>query len=120
MTKIKSKQIIALGGGGFSTEPENLALDRYILQQSGVKRPKVCFIGTASGDSDRYLANFYAAISSLDARPCHLPLFQRTPDIKDVLLQRESNPNTSLCATTPGNLLVCLSLTAHLSSACFV
>jgi dipeptidase E len=87
--EIKSRQIIALGGGGFSMEPDNLSLDRYILQQSGVKRPKVCFIGTASGDSDRYLANFYAAFASLEARPSHLPLFQRTPQIKDLLLKQD-------------------------------
>jgi peptidase E len=34
------RQIIALGGGGFSTEPENPLLDLYILEQSGKKNPK--------------------------------------------------------------------------------
>lgn len=83
------KQIIALGGGGFSMEPENLSLDRYILEQAGVARPRVCFIGTASGDSERYLAGFYACFARLDARPSHLPLFQRTPDLKSLLLEQE-------------------------------
>jgi hypothetical protein len=32
MTKnITCKQIVAMGGGGFSMEPENPLLDRYIL-----------------------------------------------------------------------------------------
>ena len=52
------KQIIALGGGGFSMEPDNPLLDRYILKQSGKKRPKVCFIGTASGDAEGYIERF--------------------------------------------------------------
>ncbi len=89
MAEIKSRQIIALGGGGFSMEPENLSLDRYILEQAGVERPKVCFIGTASGDADGYLANFYTAFSSLDARPSYLPLFKRTPDIRGRLLNQD-------------------------------
>jgi peptidase E len=89
MANSEPEQIIALGGGGFSMEPDNLALDRYILEQAGMKQPKVCFIGTASGDSSGYLANFYAAFSSLDARPSHLPLFKRTPDVKSLLLAQD-------------------------------
>jgi dipeptidase E len=46
------KQIIALGGGGFSMEPDNPLLDNYILKQVEKENPKICFIGTASGDSE--------------------------------------------------------------------
>lgn len=70
-------------------EPDNPALDRYILQQSGAAWPNVCFIGTASGDSDRYLAGFYAAYSRLEARPSHLPLFSRTPELRSLLLDQQ-------------------------------
>lgn len=49
------KQIIAMGGGGFSMEPENPLLDLYILQQSSSNNPKVCFVPTASGDADGYI-----------------------------------------------------------------
>ena len=28
------KQVLAMGGGGFSMEPENLALDRFLLSAS--------------------------------------------------------------------------------------
>lgn len=38
------KQIIALGGGGFSMEPENPLLDQYILQQSMKKIQKFAFL----------------------------------------------------------------------------
>jgi len=53
------RQIIAMGGGGFSMEPENLALDRYILAQAQKPNPKICFLPTASGDSDGYILNFF-------------------------------------------------------------
>ena len=42
-----------MGGGGFSMEPENPKLDKYLLSLSTSKCPKVCFIGTASGDAKR-------------------------------------------------------------------
>lgn len=73
-------QIIAFGGGGFSegSEPE---LDEYVLEQSRAATPRIGFIGTASGDSERYLVKFYARFARLDCRPSHLPLFARTPDL---------------------------------------
>lgn len=37
------KQIIAMGGGGFSMEPDHLVLDQYILEQSARSKPKICF-----------------------------------------------------------------------------
>jgi dipeptidase E len=49
------RQIIAMGGGGFSMEPENILLDRYILDTIDKKKPRVCFIPTASGDSSSYI-----------------------------------------------------------------
>lgn len=33
------KQIIAMGGGGFSMEPDNLLLDEYVLAQSSETLP---------------------------------------------------------------------------------
>ena len=41
------RQIIAIGGGGLSTEPENAALDRYVLAQARRSNPAVCFLATA-------------------------------------------------------------------------
>lgn len=62
------RQIIAMGGGGFSMEPDNLALDRYVLRQTNIKRPAICFLPTASGDADSYVLNFYKAFSTLDCQ----------------------------------------------------
>ena len=86
MTQIK-QQIIALGGGGFSMEPENPLLDRYILQQSNSQLPKICFLPTASGDSDRYITRFYEAFTPLACRSTHLSLFRPPTDSLTSLLQ---------------------------------
>src|SRR5262245_19297695 len=83
------RQIIALGGGGFSMEPENLAIDAYILQQAAKPNPKVCFVGTANGDSVRYIANFYRAYRKLQCEPSHLPFFERTPELRSLALEQD-------------------------------
>jgi peptidase E len=81
-------QVIAIGGGGFSdgTEP---GLDRYVLAQSRAATPRIGFIGTASGDADRYLVKFYARFARLDCRPSHLSFFGRTPDLEAWVLGQD-------------------------------
>jgi dipeptidase E len=70
-------QIVAFGGGGFSMEAGNPHLDDYVLRQTGVQRPKVCFLPTASGDADHYVVRFYRAFSAARCEPSHLSLFRR-------------------------------------------
>jgi dipeptidase E len=53
------RQIVALGGGGFSMERGNTLLDDYIAGLSGSGRARVCFVPTASGDADHYIVRFY-------------------------------------------------------------
>ncbi len=67
--------IVAMGGGGFSMEPDNLLLDRYVLGLVDREQPRVCFVPTASGDAQSYIDRFYAAFESLPCRPAHLSLF---------------------------------------------
>lgn len=76
------RQIIAMGGGGFSMEPENPLLDLYILGKSEKQRPKVCFVPTASGDADNYITRFYKAFDSHECIPSHLSLF--SPPTRDL------------------------------------
>jgi peptidase E len=84
------KQIIALGGGGFSMEPENPLLDKYILHQSEKSNPKICFIATASGDSDNYISRFYHFFEKQDCQPSHLSLFNPpTRDLESFLLEKD-------------------------------
>jgi peptidase E len=71
------RQIVVLGGGGFSMEPDNPALDDYILRLARKRRPKVCFIPTAAGDSADYISRFRRAFAE-KARPSFLSLFKRS------------------------------------------
>jgi dipeptidase E len=80
----------AIGGGGFSMEPENPLLDRYVLSRARAGRPRVCFIPTASGDSEGYVAGFYRAFSPYDCRPADLQLFGRTvADLRTFVLEQD-------------------------------
>ena len=56
-------------------EPRNPLLDEYVLSLAGGRRPRVCFVGTASGDSPFYAARFHRAFRRLRCRPTHLSLF---------------------------------------------
>jgi peptidase E len=70
-------QIVAFGGGGFSMEPGNRGLDDHVLELTGVERPRVCFLPTASGDADHYVVRFYRAFPSSRCEPSHVSLFRR-------------------------------------------
>lgn len=84
------RQVIALGGGGFSMEPENPLLDRYILQQCKKENPKICFIGTASGDAEGYIERFYNFFRLENCEPTHLSLFKpHTRDIKKFIMNQD-------------------------------
>ena len=69
------KQVLAMGGGGFTMKPENLKLDQYLLSMTNNKNPKVCFIPTATGDDESYTRRFYSVYKKLDCETSHLSLF---------------------------------------------
>jgi len=46
--------IVALGGGGFSMEPDNPVLDDFVLGFSRRQPARVCFVPTASADAATY------------------------------------------------------------------
>jgi dipeptidase E len=72
------RQIFAMGGGGFSEgEP---ALDQYLLGLVASDRPRVCFIGTASGDSLGYRVKFRRAMERYGCEAGVLTLFPRKID----------------------------------------
>ncbi|HEY4827887.1 MAG TPA: peptidase E [Solirubrobacteraceae bacterium] len=75
---MEHRRVVAMGGGGFSMEPENPLLDRFVLSLARASPPRVCFVPTASGDAEGYVARFYRAFTGLDCRPSDLPLFGRT------------------------------------------
>ena len=85
----RQRQIIAIGGGGFYRDSENLALERYIVQQTGTAGTRVAFVPTASAEPDSYLVSFYTAFLKLGCRPSHLSFFKRTPDLRALLLNQD-------------------------------
>jgi dipeptidase E len=83
-------QIVAMGGGGFSMEPDNPLLDRYVLSLTGNARPRICFVPTASGDPQSYVVRFYEAFARLPCEPCHLSLFSLpTADLRGFVLEQD-------------------------------
>jgi dipeptidase E len=55
--------IVAMGGGGFSMEPDNPLLDDFVLGLSRRTPARVCFLPTASADSATYIVRFYRAFT---------------------------------------------------------
>jgi peptidase E len=76
-------QIVAFGGGGFSMEWGNTLLDDYVLELTGIERPRVCFLPTASGDADHYIVRFYRAFAATRCEPSHISLFRRETGVGD-------------------------------------
>ncbi len=83
-------QIIAMGGGGFSMEPDNPLLEEYFLKQTRKKKPSICFVPTASGDADGYIVKFYTAFGKMKCKPCHLSLFRPPSDLAGFVLSQDA------------------------------
>ena len=76
------KNIVAIGGGGFGRSLGTLQIEKYIISLVEKKRPKICFIPTASGDNELYKLNFYRAFSKLDCITSHIDFFSRTENLE--------------------------------------
>ena len=83
------QQIIAMGGGGFSMEPDNPALDRYVVEQTGKLQPAACFLGQASGENLDYATRFALALRKLGCRTSTLSLFEPPAHLADFLLAQD-------------------------------
>ncbi|KYD33113.1 Peptidase E [Parageobacillus toebii] len=71
-------------------EPDNPLLDLYILKQAKKTTPKVCFIPTASGDSDHYISRYYSFFNKQNCKPSHLSLFRPpTRDLEEFILEKD-------------------------------
>ena len=90
-------QIVAMGGGGFSMEPENPLLDDFVLSLSRRRPARVCFLPTASADSPAYVAKFYRAFAGRSI-PTDVTTFDptafarhpaRTADLQGVLADQD-------------------------------
>ena len=81
--------IIAIGGGGFGRNPNQPVIEKYIVEQSLVEKPNVCFIPTASAEDSAYIVNFYTAFSKLNCSSMHINFFQRTPRLDSIINKQD-------------------------------
>jgi dipeptidase E len=84
-------QILAMGGGGFTMEPDNAALDDFVLSLSDRPEPRVLFLPTASGDPTAHITGFYARFARR-ASATHLSLFRRhgsARSLADIVLEQD-------------------------------
>jgi peptidase E len=65
------RQIVALGGSFPGTHPP---IDDFLVGLTGRERPRVCFLGTATGDAADRIVGFYEAYAAR-AEAWHLELF---------------------------------------------
>jgi len=82
------RTIFAMGGGGFTMEPDSTVLDEFILGLARRPAPRVCFLPTASGDPLDHITRFYEAFSDLPCDPTDLSLFRlgrRPVDLRRLL-----------------------------------
>jgi len=84
-------QILAMGGGGFTMEPDNPALDDFALSLVRVPEPRILFLPTASGDPTAQITSFYARFARR-ASATHLSLFRRhgsARSLEDIVLEQD-------------------------------
>lgn len=89
MINQKRGDFIVIGGSGFGAPSSQGLIQKYIIDQVEKKRPRICFVPTASGDHSVYLNDIYDQCAKLDCEPCDLLFFSRTPDVREVLLSSD-------------------------------
>jgi peptidase E len=75
-TQMARQRIVAMGGGTL-LEPYDATREAFIFSLARRKRPRVGFVGTASGDADSYTANFFRAMTRHEVTAIDVPLFHR-------------------------------------------
>lgn len=83
--------ILAMGGGGFTMEPDNPALDDFVLSLTRAPEPRILFLPTASGDPTAQITAFYGRFGR-SASATHLSLFRRhgsARSLADIVLEQD-------------------------------
>jgi peptidase E len=83
------QRILAIGGASVGPTSTDWPLHQYLLDVSGQERPRICYIGTASGEDASDRAGFYATFARR-AEASHLDLFgRRVDDVEAFLLDQD-------------------------------
>ena len=87
-----TRTIFAMGGGGFTMEPDNPMLDDFVLGLAGTREPRILFLPTASGDPTAQIAAFDARFAERACVSSHLSLFRlhgmRRP-LREIVLEQD-------------------------------
>ena len=80
------RRIVACGGSFPGSHP---ALDDFLLALAGRERPRVCNVGTATGDASQHIVSFYEVYAGR-AEASHLELFGvPEPGFRERLLEQD-------------------------------
>ena len=90
-------QILATSGGFLPSDygpfhwRRGPLIEHAIALAGSPDRPRICYIGTAQGDSLNGIAGFYGAFAGSAARASHLELFSlpNVPDVREHLLAQD-------------------------------
>ena len=72
----EQRTIVAMGGGGFTMEPNNPLLDDFILGLARRKVARILFLPTASGDPTGQINAFQERFADRACEPTYLSLFR--------------------------------------------
>ncbi len=82
-------RILAMGGASVGPRSTDWPLHQYLLDLSGRERPRICFVGAASGEDAHDRADFYSTFARR-AEASHLDLFgRRIDDVEGFLLDQD-------------------------------
>jgi dipeptidase E len=73
---MEERLIFAMGGGGFTMEPNNPLLDDFVLSLTRSTEPRILFLPTAAGDTTAQINAFQARFAGRLCSPEHLSLFR--------------------------------------------
>ena len=71
----RTRRIVAIGGGGFLMEDTRGLQESYLKSLCATPQPKVLYLGTAAGDSERAQLRFYRIFADIGCRPASLAFF---------------------------------------------
>jgi peptidase E len=88
----RTPTILAMGGGGFTSQPGDPELDELVLELSGRREPRILFLPTASGDPNEQIAAFHSTYGRRAALATVLSLFRRHGDprsLREIVLAHD-------------------------------
>ena len=89
---VDERLIFAMGGGGFTMEPNNPLLDDFVLSLARAKEPRILFLPTASGDTTAQINAFKARFAHRTCAPEHVSLFrlrETTRSLQEIVFEQD-------------------------------